>query len=758
MVVGAGVIALVLRGGDRSEPSELARPADEPAVAVDVERQPEAGSSESGQREPATFAQKPTFTQPIEAIVLDEWISACAVIPETLRHIAARVHVSPEPAEAVYREWGDAVETASRAWLRLDEPLQQDILNALRSVLEECSDRPAVSDRLLGELSIPEARIDEPIDLSRRLWRVRVLVELTQSIRLSLAVRERCELHLRAAMPDFDSVTNQGVDEVMAKMLRSTLPALTSALQRDGDVYALWEVWLHSVGRFVDVNDHNKLRLDGIEAVLASQHDLVTPGPAANVLGRLIDEIDWREAPEAKSRLAEWCHSTSNITSEDLWILTSLLSERESMAWLLPQFIVPRSADESHRRRVRDQMAAAWPTVVEQLAVAAPAGRGVDVDPQLASQWRELQRTVLAERLVQQQEALASQLAILARLNEAASLLEQGETVAADEVMQWIEQVRASGSIFDGVSRLSSPRGPFGSGIHRAPGQAIGQDGVWAQAYQQIGTNAEERIKLLRALRSTAGTDLGPTDAATFVREVYRATPLEVRTMAQSIAMEFRLGPIVAQHMLDQLPDAVHNEGTSEFLGRFIGRSLPPVRSERWKIEARLLMTEHCLSLLDSMEVTIDRAADIIADAVASQGPTVDRELVLRARGLSPAEAAELVRTSWYESARNVVAAEPVPSDVATLDRRHRSRKALAIGPIQSFVASRLGHMELFAFLVSAEQPGLRVTLSSLLTASSDRRAQMTDALQQAIEIERVMAQLHSLRMQQTAATMEVYP
>jgi hypothetical protein len=168
-----------------------------------------------------------------------------------------------------------------------------------------------------------------------------------------------------------------------------------------------------------------------------------------------------------------------------------------------------------------------------------------------------------------------------------------------------------------------------------------------------------------------------------------------------------------------------------------------------------LLLIEHTLSLLHSNEVNIDRAADIIADAVSNQGPTVDAALAQQAKHASPAQAAELIRQAWAESVRGVVVAEPVPGDVETMQRRHRTRARLAAGPIQQFVAGRLGHLELFAFTMTAEQPALRVTVANMLSASAGKRADMTDALQQAIEIERVLAQLHALRMQQASAPKE---
>ncbi|MCH1932765.1 hypothetical protein L9G16_21720, partial [Shewanella sp. A25] len=79
------------------------------------------------------------------------------------------------------------------------------------------------------------------------------------------------------------------------------------------------------------------------------------------------------------------------------------------------------------------------------------------------------------------------------------------------------------------------------------PGQAIGNDAVWAVAYEEAGGNLTERLRWLDALRRNAGTDLGPIDAEQFVGVVYRGSPREVRDLAGSILVErFRTGPNVA--------------------------------------------------------------------------------------------------------------------------------------------------------------------------------------------------------------------
>lgn len=755
LVLGAALIALVIRNSGRARDAinaELANATPTPS-ASDTPANATNNTEPELNREPATYPQPPTFAVAIEDVVPDELLQACAGIPEELRHVAARVHVSETPAEAVYQEWNALVDAASRGWMRLDGPLDREIAAAVREVMVECSEKPTVSDRMLESLAVNESRIIEPIELSRRIWRVRTLAELAQSLRLSLAVRERCEQLLSPVLSKSADVRSQSPSDLALDALSTLIGPLVKDMEANDAVYETWALWLGAVNMLASSEHRDELFLDAATAILRTHVDLSHQSPSVNVLGRLLAEVDWVHNDNVRKRVEAWFDDVDGMTSQDLWVVTSIMSEERLVRWFSPSLILPQLADAPHRRRVRDQVLSAWPEASEATSVSAErAGGGVQVDAQLATRWKKLQSSMLSKQLVLQPEALASHLAMLTKLNESASLLERGEITAAENVMTWLDAAMAIGSVYGAPQPNPGASAALFPGQINEPGQALGADGVWAQAYAQLGNSADERIKMLRALRSTAGTDLGPVDAAVFVREVYRANPVDVRTMAQSMALNFKKGPNVSQQLLDQLPDAVATETTSEFLQQFTGRSLPTARSEQWQIDSRLVLIDHCLGLMRTDEMNIDRAALIIADAVANQGPAEHRDQTTQVAPGTPSEAAEHVRQAWAASVRGVVVSEPVPGDVMSMERKNRTRKRLANGPIQTFVANRIGFLELFAFTLTAEQPALRVTVSNMLSASSEDRAAMTDALQQAIEVELLLSKLHVLRIQEASA------
>ena len=750
LAFGAVIIAMVMSDRERPAVTPVLPEDETPPTMAQQDQSLEDVAQVVLSREPATYPQPATFSVSLDDLIPAEIIAQCARLPEELNHIADRIRVSAEPGEAIFRDWNELVDVASRAWVTNDEALNQEIISAMRAAFEESASRPGVGERLLFAFDVPSTWAGEPIDIPRRAWRIARLAELSQALRLPPEVRDRSAIMLAAAMIKSVDTRTMTPPEVAGAWLMQAVSFLGLDLDVSPRIYQSWELWIAAVKLMTSGDEQVDVFAGAAESILQSHLDLTMQSPAVNVLGRLLEEIDWSN-PVAHARLAAWFEDAERISSDDMWVLTSLIAEKNLASWFDVALLLPRGADAAHRRRVRDQIAAAWPREPESESPRAGlTGRGIEVDGRLLKEWREIHAELASAATPVQPAAQAAHLAILARLNEAASLLQHDDTLAASRVLEWIVESRASASIVSGPSALSQPRGPMGvrQGT-RQPGQPIGQDGVWAAAYAQVGTAADGRSNLIRSLRSTAGTDLGPTDATAFVREVYRATPAEVRAMAQSVALMFSTGPNVALQLLDQLPDAVANEDTSEFLQRFTGRHLPPVRSEQWRIDARRTLLEHCLSYMPSAEGDVDRAGAIVADAVARQGPALQPDLAQQAAHASPAEAAELIRQAWANAMRGVVSAEPVPGDLEFIEKRHRTRRQLARGPLQSYLANRIGHAELLAFAVTAEQPVLRVMVSEMLAASGAKRAPMPDALMQAIEVENLMAALNGLRMRE---------
>jgi len=270
---------------------------------------------------------------------------------------------------------------------------------------------------------------------------------------------------------------------------------------------------------------------------------------------------------------------------------------------------------------------------------------------------------------------------------------------------------------------------------------------VWAVAYQDAGRKVDQRTLLLESLRDSAGGDLGPIEAVTFVRAVYQGTPNEIRLLARRILVErLDLGSNIAVEMLDQFSNVPATPATSDMIRNLSGRVLPSVRSESWRVDARLALLHHALGLVDSPGREIDEAMDSIHRSYDSRRSCLDRH----SRPSSTAHDAAIdLAEAWRlrAAAPSERSPHPVPGDEVEIQRRHTTRLRLAEGPLQRFVAGQLAVLDQMAYVAVTEQPLLREPVLGVLIDSTRRRSVMSHVLAQALEVEQAMTRLWSLQI-----------
>jgi hypothetical protein len=393
----------------------------------------------------------------------------------------------------------------------------------------------------------------------------------------------------------------------------------------------------------------------------------------------------------------------------------------------------------------------------------------------MLDRWLQIQERLAATPARGPLEELLWHLVLASRLNEAAGLLATQDLLAARLLMAELESVleaqhqspvaeldgeqpppptaRRGGRSPTATPRaLPSPpsRSRGGGRTARRIGQPIGPDGRWMAAYGEA-RDVESRLQLLRSLRNTAGTDLGPVDAEMLVREAYRGTPQEVRELAQDMIVElFDSGPSVAMELLDQLPDASANEMLSDLIGRVTQRLLPPARAGSWEIEAMLALVEHALSLRRSADLGLDETVAELTESYRQRARVAGGQGPGPSPPSAPQDAAALLTEAWAGRAEALVVASPVPDDLAGLDRRRATRMRLVDGPIQHFVAWQVTVLDLLAYVTAAEQPARAAAAAALLADGAADRAGADDVLIQAILTELAMAEMWRLRMRPT--------
>ena len=467
----------------------------------------------------ARFRWPPTFrgaAPPLEAI---DAADRYPKLPRDLDLIARKIIVSDAPSDAVFRDWEALVEILSTGWVLADKGARRAADRALLEVLHAASDSPSVGDRLLDRLTPLSGRVAEPLDLWRGAWSTGMLGRIAGDTELPAAIVERARIQLEVAYGANLVGAAPGFDGAAAAWLDAAVEQLVDVLEFDEQIYDSWELWLGAQRRLGGGERSNLALMKAIEAVLRSPADLARSGPSVNVLGRLLATVDLSSSPIVKHRLLGLL-DVDAVEARDLWVLTSLVAQSGSAPWFDEQLVLPPSADWKLRRRVRDLIRDQWPYHVADGWPAQEQPRGLPVDPIAGERWARLSDRLLEIAPAHDPHGLMRQLLVAARLNEAATRL------AAGQRAELVEQV------LDEVDRLAEPPARTGAAqppdpprpvtpltIPRSrPGQAIGRDGEWAEAYDAVGRNREERLKLLRALRTSAGTDLGPIDADIVVR------------------------------------------------------------------------------------------------------------------------------------------------------------------------------------------------------------------------------------------------
>jgi len=102
---------------------------------------------------------------------------------------------------------------------------------------------------------------------------------------------------------------------------------------------------------------------------------------------------------------------------------------------------------------------------------------------------------------------------------------------------------------------------------------------------------------------------------------------------------------------------------------------------------------------------------------------------------------------AYRDRAIAVIVSDPVPGDLPALTRRDATRRRLAEGPIQRFVAAQLAVLDLLAYITTAEQPDQALAGRELLTAAAQRRARLGHVLAQSADVERTILAFWRLRI-----------
>ncbi|MCA9296157.1 MAG: hypothetical protein KC983_06555, partial [Phycisphaerales bacterium] len=437
-----------------------------------------------------------------------------------------------------------------------------------------------------------------------------MLARIAASEALPITITSEVCITLDELIPRAAGAEITGFNDGAHRWFISRIPDLVRITETDAQSFDLWELWLSALRDVAEGSAYDRSIGLVIQEFLTTGTDLAANGPSLHVLGRMLTQVDLHTRPTFRQVMLD-LYNNPNVTPRDLWVVTSLFAQHGHAEWFTRELVPPADATPQQRMMARNALVAQWP--VQEMPGATQVDQPeLSIAPELRSRWLSIAAIVRAGRDSGDRVRTFGRLAAAARLNAAASALALGQD---DLAIGWMADVETLWARLDDPSQpvvpdvLASYRPPVRSSggqtnpmappmpSRSRPGQPIGQDATWAKSYNDVRQNTDEKLRLLRALRSTAGTDLGPADAKVFVREVYSGAPAEVRSLAQSILLQaFSTGPNIGMEMLDQYRFRSVSRETADVIAMYVGATLPDAQDPSWKPASRLALLRHVMT------------------------------------------------------------------------------------------------------------------------------------------------------------------
>jgi hypothetical protein len=452
---------------------------------------------------------------------------------------------------------------------------------------------------------------------------------------------------------------------------------------------------------------------------------------------------DWRDK-DAAPRVVQW-FDNPRVRAASLRVLTEWMATRGPVAAVGTSMVLPPDATTVQRRELRDAYAL-------RLGLAARAGSSDSV-----TAWADASRKALssgsAESAASAMTALAAA-ASVAKLNEAAARLwAMDEDGAASAIAAASPEVVASALTPPGATQPRADPTPLTS-----PGSP--PDGEWARRFLALQSESA-RILLLNQLRNGRGPE-GPVDADVLAEAACYGPHGTVRQLAQQAVRDFADRAEVINGLLEAIPDASRLAAVSDLVRDVTGASLPKPSEPSWRAACRRAIVEKLMQMIgDAGDDRADALAALLwescAGSTAALSPvkssrnqdsngasTTDASSPATAQ--SPAGAAAELRLRWRDIARATPEGSWAWVTFDELDRRHSVRASLATGPVNAYLAERLGGVEMMAQALAGERPARAGAVKEIVNDLAAAVRTAPSAFHQTLAAERAALRLWLVR------------
>ena len=124
-----------------------------------------------------------------------------------------------------------------------------------------------------------------------------------------------------------------------ADWLTRMVPSLISRTETTDEVVNEWSMWFACVRALPEGIGQQEALLAALPALLRTETNLGRRGPTQRVLGRVLAELEWEQAG-AVQPVFLGLFDDAEVTSTDLWVLTSLMANLDETSWYKPSFVL----------------------------------------------------------------------------------------------------------------------------------------------------------------------------------------------------------------------------------------------------------------------------------------------------------------------------------------------------------------------------------------------------------------------------------
>jgi hypothetical protein len=670
------------------------------------------------------------------------------VILRWLEH--AGVELATNPGNASWR-FERAVESLREQWMTCSQSALAQAQQRVLSFFQQADWETPSGERAFEAVARPYTSMGTQEgmsvgDVSAAIWSGATLAQMANEPNLDSAVRTMASNAFREASSISTPVVRsfENAAEFVLPVVGDHLAAHHAAQHAEAWTDQ-WRTWKRAVFIALDASDDSQAARHADRIVLGAAESLLTSGAsvarqvaARDALDVLLSAVRWNaqgdESPPSWDTVLAWFDEPA-IATPELAVVTEWIVARSGAPNVAPDMTLNRGSIVESRVALRERYARSW-------------GADIAADSKgFAAVWARTVRDAIRAQDASSAMEQASLMALVARMNAAASLRWRGDVNGASAIV-----VNPGSPVVDAMR-------PQPASLNAVRDVNRTQDGAWAVQY--LGSRSrdvETKTQLLATLGRTSRA-LGPIDADVLVSIALQNPSNTPRTRAQQIVRRRAAEAGIISALLERISDAPKNASTTALIREITGRNVPPPVSESWDQAIRYALVDRLLELLEPNDEwsTFDALETVVADAYAQRaGPRQPNaslgfgdEQDADADGPPSTTAYGAAADVWYEWREQASALAPnsrAPVSFREMERRRQGRLRLAGGPLQRFVADQISIAEAMAFVVTAERPSRAQSVGALMRQFSLEVSEAPNIIAQSLAAERVMLTLWAIR------------